>query len=70
MTLCNNNDQTWFFDQLTSAGPLGVVKNPRLLSSGFNITLGVQQMLMHRKTSLTPILLNKKPCHTLLTVMF
>ena len=26
MTLCNNNDQTWFSDTLTSARPLGVVK--------------------------------------------
>ena len=25
-TLCNNNDQTWFSDTLTSAGLLGVVK--------------------------------------------
>ena len=23
MTLCNNNDQTWFSDKLTSARPLG-----------------------------------------------
>ena len=26
MTLCNNNDQTWFSDTLTSARLLGVVK--------------------------------------------
>ena len=26
MTLCNNNDQTWFSDTLKSARPLGVVK--------------------------------------------
>ena len=26
MSLCNNNDQTWFSDTLTSARPLGVVK--------------------------------------------
>ena len=28
MTLCNNNDQTWFSDTQTSARPLGVVKTP------------------------------------------
>ena len=26
MTLCNNNDQTWFYDTLTSAIPSGVVE--------------------------------------------
>ena len=26
MTLCNNNDQTWFSDTLTSAKLLGVIK--------------------------------------------
>ena len=26
MTYCNNTDQTWFSDTLTSARPLGVVK--------------------------------------------
>ena len=26
MTLCNNNDQTWFSDTLTTARPLGAVK--------------------------------------------
>ena len=30
MTLCNNNDQTWFSDTLTSARPLVGVLNPRL----------------------------------------
>ena len=51
MTLCNNNDQTWFSDTLTSARPLGGPQNPRLSGSGFNITLRVQQMLMHNKFS-------------------
>ena len=41
MTLYNNNDQTWFSDTLTSARPLS--------GSSFNSTLGVQQVLMHRK---------------------
>ena len=26
MTSCNNNDQTWFSDTLTSARPLGLLK--------------------------------------------
>ena len=26
MSLCNNNDQTWFSDTLTSVDPTGVVK--------------------------------------------
>ena len=30
ITLCNNNDQTWSSDTLTSARPLRVVKNPHL----------------------------------------
>ena len=83
MTLCNNNDQTCFSDALTSAGPLGGPLNPYLSGSGFNITLGVQQMLMRRKTCLIPILLKEEPanvnklpdgwkleliCHTLLVV--
>ena len=54
MTLCNNNDQTWFSDTLTSARPLGDSWNPRLSGSGFNTTLGVQQMLMHRKNVFDP----------------
>ena len=50
MILCYNNDQTWFSDTLISARSLRVVKG-----LGFNTTLGVQQMLMHRKTCLNPI---------------
>ena len=57
MTLCNNNDQTWSSNRLTSARPLGGRWNPRLSGSGWNTTLGVQQLLMHRKTCLIPILL-------------
>ena len=56
MTLCNTNDQAWFSDALTSAGRLRGRKKRRHPGSGFNITLGVQQMLMHRKTHLIPIL--------------
>ena len=32
--LCNNNDQTWLTDTLTSARPLGGRENPRLSGSG------------------------------------
>ena len=42
--LCNNNDQTWFFDAFTSG-------------SDFNISLGAQQMLIQRKSCLIPILM-------------
>ena len=52
---CNNSDQTCFSDTLTSAGPLGRCWNPRLSGSGFNTSLGTQQMLMHRKSCLIPI---------------
>ena len=55
MTLCNNNDETWFSNTLTSAKPLVCHLNPRLSGSGFNTTMGVQQILMHRKTCLIPI---------------
>ena len=62
MCLCNNSDQTCFSDILTPAGPLGRCWNPRLSGSGFNTSLGAQQMLMHRKVCLIPILkLNIKP---------
>ena len=57
MTLCNNNDQTWFSNTLGYARPLWIRLNPRLSGSGFNITLGVQQMLMHRKMCLIPIVI-------------
>ena len=46
------------FYTLTSAGPLSRCWNPRVSSSGFNISLGAQQMLMHRKSCLIPILYN------------
>ena len=52
MSLCNNNDQTWFSDVLTSARPLWGSLNCHLSGQGFSITLGIQQMLMHRKTCL------------------
>ena len=58
MTLCNNNDQTCFSDVLTYARPLRSRYNPRLSGSGFNTTLWVQQMLIHRKTCLIPIVIN------------
>ena len=62
MTLCNNDDQTWFSDALTSARPLGDRKTPRISGSGFNTTLGVQQMLIHRKKGLIPIVVNRFYC--------
>ena len=40
------NEQNVFSDALTSARPLGGRLNPCLSGSGFNITLGAQQMLM------------------------
>ena len=50
MTWCNNNDKNWFSDTLTCARPLVVGKS----------TLGVQQMLMHRKACLIPIVVYRK----------
>ena len=35
VTLCNNNDQTWFSDTLTSARPLRVVLKPSPFRLGF-----------------------------------
>ena len=56
MFLCNNSDRTCFSDIVTSAGPLGRPLgrcwNPRLSGSGFNTSLGAQQMLMHHVWSL------------------
>ena len=54
--LCNNSDQRCFSDTLTSAGPLGRCWNPRLSGSSFNTSLGIQQILMHRKSCWIPIM--------------
>ena len=62
MFLCNNSDQTWFYDTFTSSGPLRRCWSPHLSGSGFNISLGAEGMLMHRKSCLIPIYL-----HLLLT---
>ena len=35
MTLCNNNNQTWFSDTLTSASPLGGSLKPSPFRLGF-----------------------------------
>ena len=43
-----------FSDTLTSARPTGGRLNPRLSGSGFNPTLGVQQVFMHRKNMFDP----------------
>ena len=48
--VCNNSDQTYFSDTLTSAGPLG------RCWTGFNTSLRDQQMFTHRKSCLIPIL--------------
>ena len=58
MTLCNNKDQTWFSDTLTSARPLrGSLKpSPFRLGGVSTPPLGSKQMTMHRKTCLIPIL--------------
>ena len=56
--LCNNSNQKCFSDTLTSAGPLGRCRNPRLSDSGFHTSLGAQQMLMHRKSCLIPIFIS------------
>ena len=56
--LCNNSDQTCFSDTLTSAVPLGTSGDVEILSgSSFNISLGAQQMLMHRKLCFNPYIL-------------
>ena len=55
-TLCNNNNQTWFSDTLTSARPLGVVKTLAFQARVSTPPLGVQQVLMHRKTCLIPMM--------------
>ena len=66
MTLCHNNDQTWFSDTLTSARLLGGRLNTRLSDSGFSTTLGVQQILMHRKNMFDPYrLVYRFQCMTL-----
>ena len=57
IALCNNNDQTCFSDTLTSTGPLRRGRNPHFSGSGFNISLGARQMLMHRKSCLIPIII-------------
>ena len=53
--LFNNSDPTCFSDTLTTAWPLCGCWNHRMSGSGFNTSLGAQQMLMHRKSCLIPI---------------
>ena len=50
----NNHNQTWFSDALTSARPLGGLRKPSPFRLGYQ---NHQQMLVHRKTCLLPILL-------------
>ena len=54
---CFNSDQTWFSDAQIFARPLSGVKILVFQALCFNTTLGVQQMLMHRKSCLIPILI-------------
>ena len=56
ITLCNNNDQIRISDTLTSARPIGVVKTLAFQARVSTTPSGVQQMLMHRKTCLIPII--------------
>ena len=60
MFVCKNSNQTCFSDTLTSAGPLS--------GSGFNTSLRAQQMLMHRKSCLIPIIICLKDWDELATV--
>ena len=53
--LCNNRDQTWFFNALTFARSLGMCWKLRPPASVFN-SLGTWWMLMHEKPCLIPIL--------------
>ena len=56
MTFCINNNQTSFSDTLTSAGPRVVVKTLAFQARISTPPSRVQEMLMHRKTCLIPIL--------------
>ena len=53
--LCNNSDQTWFFNALTFARSLGRCWKPRPPASVFSTSLGTWRMLMHAKPCLIPI---------------
>ena len=57
VNLCNNSDQTLFFNELTFARSHGSCCKKRPLTSVFNISLGTWQALMHGKTCLIPILM-------------
>ena len=47
--------QKWFSDTLVSARPLRGSHYPRLSGLGFNNTLVLKQVVMHRKSRLIPI---------------
>ena len=54
--LCNNSDETWFFNALPFARSLGRCWKPRPSASVFNTFHGTWRMLMHEKPScLIPI---------------
>ena len=52
--LCNNSDQTWFFNVLTFARSLGRCWKPRPSASVFNTSHGTWRMVMHEKPRLIP----------------
>ena len=53
--LCNNSNQTWFFNALTFARSLGRCWKPRPLASVFNTSHRIWRMLMHEKPCLIPV---------------
>ena len=62
--LCNNRDQTWFFNALTFTGFLGRCWKPRPWASVFNPSHGTWRMLMHEKPCLIPILNTVDPAYS------
>ena len=56
--LCNNSDQTWFFNALTFTRSLGRCWKSWPPVSVFNTSLGTWQILMHENPCLITILIN------------
>ena len=64
LNLCNNSDQTCFFQSFTFARSLGRCWKPRASPSVFNTCLGTLRMLMNGKSCLIPISIAKARAKT------
>ena len=70
LNLCNNSDQNMILSFINICKVTREGLKPRASPSVFNTSLGTLQILMNGKSCLIPLLMHRKPCHTLLTAMY